>query len=136
MKIEILEVSVDQILHIRQHVLWPDKAIDFVRVPEDDKATHFGLYQSGQLASIISLFPEGESIRFRKFATLPEYQGKGFGTKLLEFVFDHARNNGHKRIWCDARTNALGFYERLDFGRFSEPFLKEKIEYYKIEKIL
>jgi hypothetical protein len=79
MELEILEVSVEEILGIRQYVLWPDKSIDFVKVPEDDTAIHFGLYQNRQLVSIISLFPEGESMRFRKFATIPEYQGKVLG---------------------------------------------------------
>ena len=136
MELEIHEVSVDEILAIRQYVLWPDKSIDFVKLPEDDSATHFGLFQNDQIVSIISLFPEGESIRFRKFATLPEYQGKGLGAKLLEYVFNYAKGKGHNRVWCDARTNALGFYGKFDFQKFSDPFLKEKIEYYKIEKHL
>ena len=136
MKTQILKVSVDEILHIRHYVLWPDKSLDFVKVPEDESAIHFGLYDSNQLVSIISLFPEGESVRFRKFATLPEFQGKGLGSKLLQFSFDYARKHHYKRIWCDARTNALGFYERFGFEKFSEPFLKEKIEYYKIQKTL
>jgi predicted GNAT family N-acyltransferase len=136
MNIEIKKVEVDDILEIRHKVLWPDKSPDFVKVPEDDQATHFGLYDDGKLASVISLFPDAKSIRFRKFATLPQYQNKGLGSTLLTHVIDYAREQQYEKIWCDARSSAMKFYERFDFERFSEPFFKEDVEYFKISKRL
>ncbi|MCE7039890.1 GNAT family N-acetyltransferase [Dyadobacter sp. CY312] len=136
MNIEIKQVAVDDILGIRHQVLWPDKSPDFVKVPEDDQATHFGLYLEGRLASVISLFPNSKSIRFRKFATLSEFQNKGLGSKLLTHVIDHARNQQYEKIWCDARSSAMNFYEKFGFEKFSEPFFKEEVEYFKISKRL
>lgn len=134
--IEIQKVNAEALIDIRHAVLWPDKPREFVRVAEDDSGIHFGLHYDGPLVSVISLFAEGPGIRFRKFATLPDYQGKGLGSRLLQHVITFATEQGFERIWCDARTDALGFYERFGFKPFSEPFFKEHIEYYKIERML
>ena len=136
MKIEIKKVQVDDILDIRHKVLWPDKSPDFVKVPEDDQAAHFGLCCEGKLASVLSLFPDAKSIRFRKFATLPEYQNQGLGSKLLTYVIDYSREQQYEKIWCDARSSAMKFYEKFGFEKFSESFFKEDVEYFKISKRL
>lgn len=134
--IEIQKVNADDLLEIRHLVLWPDMPREFVKVPEDESGIHFGLYLNGALVSVISLFTEGKNVRFRKFATLPGFQGKGLGSRLLRHAISYARTQGYTRMWCDARTDALGFYERFHFKKFSEPFFKEHIEYYKIERML
>ncbi len=134
--IEIQKINADEAMEIRHLVLWPDKPREFVKVPEDDLGIHFGLYSDGALTSVISLFADGSNIRFRKFATLPAFQGKGLGSKLLQHAISYAQTQGYARMWCDARTDALGFYERFDFKKFSEPFFKEHIEYHKIERML
>ncbi|MBO9613599.1 MAG: GNAT family N-acetyltransferase [Dyadobacter sp.] len=134
--IEIQKVNADDLMEIRHRVLWPDKPREFVKVPEDESGTHFGLYFEGKLVSVISLFGDDQGIRFRKFATLPGFQGKGLGSKLLQHAIRYAQTQGYTRMWCDARTDALGFYERLGFKKFSQPFFKEHIEYYKIERML
>jgi len=136
MNIEIKKVQVDDILDIRHKVLWPDKSPDFVKVPEDDQATHFGLYYEGKLASVLSLFPDAKSIRFRKFATLSEFQNQGLGSKLLTYVIDYSREQQYEKIWCDARSSAMKFYEKFGFEKFSESFFKEDVEYFKISKRL
>lgn len=134
--IEIQKVSADDLMEIRHLVLWPDKPREFVKVPEDESGIHFGLYFEGALVSVISLFGDAQCIRFRKFATLPALQGKGLGSRLLQHAIMYAQTEGYTRMWCDARTEALGFYERFGFKKFSEPFFKEHIEYYKIERML
>ena len=136
MSIEIKKVSVEDILPIRHKVLWPDKPLEFVKVVGDEEGIHFGLYENSILVTIISLFAEGKSLRFRKFATLTEYQNRGLGKLMILKVIDYAQENNFERLWCDARTDALNFYERVGFKKFSEPFFKENIEYFKIEKIL
>lgn len=136
MSIEIKKVTIEDILPIRHTVLWPDRPFAFVKVEGDEDGVHLGLYKDSRLVTVISLFEEGSSLRFRKFATLPEYQNRGLGKLMILKVIDYARENGFERLWCDARTDALSFYERVGFEKFSQPFYKEDIEYYKIEKIL
>jgi predicted GNAT family N-acyltransferase len=136
MGVEIKKVAIEDILEIRHKVLWPHKSPDFVKVPEDDEATHFGLYYNESLVSVISLFADGKDVRFRKFATIHEFQGQGLGSQLLAYVIDHAREQQCEQIWCDARSSAMGFYKKFGFEKFSEPFFKEEVEYFKISKRL
>ncbi|WP_044198257.1 GNAT family N-acetyltransferase [Dyadobacter tibetensis] len=135
LNIEIRRVSADLLLPIRHSELWPDQPISFVKIPEDDLGIHYGLYVDGELVSVISAFIEGDSLRFRKFATLATWRGKGLGTRLLQRVIDLAQENKMKRIWCDARADALPFYQRFGFQSFGEPFFKGAIPYSKIEKV-
>ena len=136
MNIEIREAKLAEILPVRHQVLWPEKPVEFVRVEGDEQGIHFGLYKDDQLVTVISLFEEGKSIRFRKFATLPGFQNQGLGRKMILHTIDYARERGFERLWCDARLDALRFYERAGFEKFSRTFFKEEIEYCKIEKVL
>jgi GNAT superfamily N-acetyltransferase len=132
MNIEIREVEVSEILEIRHQVLWPDQPPEFVKVPEDASGKHLGLFYDAQLVSVISLFADGDKLRFRKFATLEAYQNKGLGSQLLRFVINYARDNRYKELWCDARSSAANFYTRHGFKKSGYPFFKQDVEYYKM----
>ena len=73
----IQEIPIDALLQLRQKVLWPDKDLEFVRTPNDDRGIHLGVLIDDQWVSCISLFlEENHHAVFRKFATLAEFQNK------------------------------------------------------------
>ncbi|WP_342707766.1 GNAT family N-acetyltransferase [Anaerobacillus alkalilacustris] len=72
----------------------PDKEIDYIKLKDDHYGIHFGLYQETKLVSGVSLFINNQEAQFRKFATLQEEQGKGYGSKLLDYVLNEAKNLG------------------------------------------
>ncbi|MFX8860543.1 GNAT family N-acetyltransferase, partial [Acinetobacter baumannii] len=78
----------DMAVMVRKEVMYPNKAVKFAKIKNDDEGKHYGLFNNHQLISVISVFINDQSLQFRKFATLKPYQRKGFGTKLLEFVFE------------------------------------------------
>ena len=131
---QIQEIPIQQVLVIRQEVMWPDKDLDFVKIPGDDVAVHLGLIDDGQLKSIISLFQENQSIQFRKFATLESEQGKGYGTILLKHIFEQFGQTGILAIWCHARVSKAKFYEKFGMKKVGETFLNNGIEYVKMER--
>jgi len=133
--VTIRMVSIDQILPIRQEVMWPDKPVDFVRVAEDDQGIHFGLFTEENLVSVVSVFFKGNEAQFRKFATLEKYQGMGYGTHLLEFVFDFLQEKKVDRIWCNARISKTGFYQKFGLKETAIVFEKEGIRYVVMEKL-
>ena len=90
---------------------------------------HFGLFDYNKLVTVISTFRKEDEMQFRKFATLPEYQGKGYGTSMMKFILNFARNEGITRIWCNARASAETFYATFGFSRSGELFSKNGIEY-------
>ncbi len=130
----IEQISPATTWYLRHHVLWPDKPYDYVQLPEDNDGYHWGLYQNHQLISVISLFLEGKEARFRKFATAQAYQRKGFGSLLLNHVFEEAQKLGATSIWCDARENATEFYTKFGMKQEGIVFFKTDIPYIKMKK--
>lgn len=133
---QIQEIPIDQVLMIRREVMWPDKTVDFVKIPEDDSAIHVGVLVDKEVKSVISLFEKDKHIQFRKFATLVSEQGKGYGTFLLNHVFEHGSRTGIDSIWCHARSSKASFYEKFGMTKVGEPFFKNGLEYVKMEKLI
>jgi ribosomal protein S18 acetylase RimI-like enzyme len=56
-------------------------------------------------------------------AVSPEVRGRGVGQALLEFLESGLRAESPVRqLWCNARTPAVGFYERQGWRVVSEVF--------------
>ena len=118
---------------LRQQVLWPDQPLAYVQLPDDAAGQHFGAFVQGVLVAVISLFVGADGVaRFRKFATGPAWQGRGIGTALLRHVVTVARAEGASTLWCDARQNALPFYQRFGLGPEGEVFYKGEIPYVRL----
>lgn len=120
-------------LPVRHRVLWPNKPPSFCKVEGDETATHYGAYVDGELVSVASIYIEGHRARLRKFATLPSYQGKGIGTKIISHLLRELKEAGIEYFWCDARTSAVGFYQRFGLEQQGGEFEKSGIPYYKME---
>lgn len=131
---EIKQITASQTLDIRHKVMWPNKPIEYVKLPNDENGRHFGLLVNGKITSIISLFVENNEMQFRKFATLKEYQGLGFGTILLKNIIDLSKKEGIKRLWCNARSEKSKFYKRFNLKPTKVKFIKDGIVYVIMEK--
>ncbi len=150
-------ISPQDTVALRHSVLWPNKPISYVLLPEDDSGHHFGAFLQSQDHSfpvaVISLFKEDipdvqvdptrlqaasdtklSAARFRKFACDPSQQGRGVGTALLRHTFDIARSElGCSVIWCDARLESAGWYERRGMCRFGPLFWKGDVQYVRMQ---
>ena len=115
MEHKILEIPVNKVLEIRHTVMWPTKSIDYVRLSNDEEGRHFGLFINGELVSVISLFIDNSQAQFRKFATLEEHQGKGYGTILLNEIMSIAQENKLSKVWCNARIEKSPYYEKFKY---------------------
>lgn len=113
MSLSFREVPLILVWHMRQEVMYPELSLEAVKLPQDAAGTHLGLYQEETLCSVISLFEQDGALQFRKFATRNALQGKGYGTRLLQHVFERAKEKGLKKIWCNARTTAIGLYQKF-----------------------
>ncbi len=85
-RLEILEVHWTKTIPIRHKVLWPNKPKEFCHVENDQQAWHFAAYLKPDLVSVASVYPDETSTRLRKFSTIQEFQGKGFGSALLNHI--------------------------------------------------
>ncbi|TPE43042.1 GNAT family N-acetyltransferase [Pontibacter mangrovi] len=130
---QIKEIPPEDTWQLRRDVMWPGQSINYVQLPEDENGQHFGLYLSGELVSVVSLFVEGERAQFRKFATLPQHQGKGYGSKLLQHLIEQARAQGITQLWCNARQEKAAFYKRFGLQETNHTFMKGGKEYVVME---
>jgi GNAT superfamily N-acetyltransferase len=103
-----------------------------VELPEDAAGLHYGAFEGGQLLSVVSLFIDGAAARFRKFATEPAEQGRGIGSALLRYLMKEAAGHGARRLWCDARQEKAGFYQKFGFRVEGELFYKGPIPYVRM----
>ena len=129
-------IPIDEVLLLRQRVLWPDKDLDFVKTPQDAQGVHFGLKKDEKWISCISLFITENTAQFGKFATLPDYQRKGYGSQLLLHSFQFLKQKGVKNITCSARIEKQEFY--IKFGMIPEgrEYLKNGLFYIQMTKQL
>ncbi|MBD8488847.1 GNAT family N-acetyltransferase [Echinicola sp. CAU 1574] len=134
MKIEILHITPEETWDLRNRVMWPDKPVDYVKLEEDQNGLHFGLEVEGSLVSIISVFINSGKAQFRKFATDATQQGMGYGSQLLQFVIEDLIDRGVTSIWCNAREEKTGFYEKFGLRKTDKTFVKGGIDYVIMEK--
>lgn len=134
----IKPITYQQTWEIRRKVLWPDQPMDYAKVANDEEGLHFGCFVDGKLVSVISGFfnEESKEAQFRKFATLHDYQGKGYGSQLLSHLMDQLTTLGATRIWCNARVNATALYERFGMHKTNQVFTKLGFDYVVMEKII
>jgi len=135
MEHKILEIPLNDVIKIRHEVMWPKKPIDYVRLPNDEKGRHFGLFINKELVSVISLFIENSEAQFRKFATLEKHQGRGYGTILLNEIMTIAEKSKLSKIGCNARVEKSTFYEKFGMKATDKTFEKGGIMYVIMEKV-
>jgi len=134
--IHIEQIRPEVTWRLRREVLYPDEPLHAMEMEEDDHGIHLAAFTETDLVAVVSLFPNGTDFQFRKFAVAPTVQGKGIGTLLLHYIIDFVRNEGGKRIWCNARDTAVGFYLRDGFKSTGEKFTRSGVNFEIMEKFL
>ncbi|WP_243835372.1 GNAT family N-acetyltransferase [Maribacter spongiicola] len=135
MSLKIIEITSQQTLSIRHQVMWPTKPLDYVKLPNDNEGLHYGLVLCNELISVISLFINDGEAQFRKFATLENCQGKGYGSLLLNEIMQIAANQSLTRIWCNARQNKTDFYTKFGMTITEKTYVKGGIDFVVMERV-
>ncbi len=96
-------------------------------------AFHLGFFLDNQLRSVASFAPqpcegmEEQGYQLRGMATDTAYQGRGFGKEIIAFAMEQLHATSARYLWCNARKNAVSFYERNGFNVISGEFEIEGI---------
>ncbi len=127
--IKFLETS--DVLQLRSDILRDGKLAPASCVVENDDAKttfHLGSLFKEKIVSVATFHLEshpdfaGAGFRLRGMATSFDYQGQGFGNKLLNFAIVYLRGQKANYIWCNAREKAFKFYLSLGFEFVSDSF--------------
>jgi len=95
--LKIISLERQDTIAVRHKVLWPSKDPVFCAVDGDQDGSNFGVVEDDALVCVASIYFSGDSARLRKFATLQEYQGKGIGSAMLEYILSILTGKGSTR---------------------------------------
>lgn len=128
---KVLRINAADTFQIRQQMLRPGQSIDKCNFTgdEDDQTFHLGAFKDGKLISVASFYfethpdlEEQYQFRLRGMATLPDHQHQGLSSQLLKTAFPIIKQNFCPLVWCNARKNAIGFYQKVGFEAASDEF--------------
>lgn len=127
----VRSISSSQTRALRHAMLRPDQPWEATAYPGDTDAStlHVGAFDGGSLVAVASVYrqaPPGQdderAWRLRGMATHPAARGRGHGAALLGVCGAHVARMEGRRLWCNARVPAAGFYARHGFARRGEQF--------------
>ena len=132
--IEIKRLNVAETYNIRKEILRKNIDLTYTFTGDLDKDTfHLGLFLNNQLIGIVSFMKfmysdiKGSQYQLRGMATLHEFQGRGYGNKLIQFGLDILKEKQIDYIWCNARITAIHFYQKSGFQIIGKQFEIPKI---------
>jgi GNAT superfamily N-acetyltransferase len=134
--IHIEQIRPELTWRLRQRILYPEQKLYEMEMEEDNKGLHFAAFKDNAIVSVVSLFAKGDDYQFRKFAVDDSLQNLGIGRQMLDHITQFAKTNGAKRLWCNARVSAIGFYLKAGFEHTGQLFTRHGFDYEILEKDL
>lgn len=133
---EVKQIDAKDTYELRHKILRPLGTIEDCKYlgDNDDLSFHLGAFVDDKLVSIASFYMENHpaveseyQFRLRGMATSEEFRGQGMSSALLRTAFPIILKNHVKTLWCNARTSAIGFYQKVGFLEVGEVFEIEPI---------
>lgn len=121
-------IQPEDTLRLRSLVLRKGRPLAECVFPNDAEGFHLGVFIDDSLMSIATFYQENYKdlgsggYRLRGMATHPDAEHRGLGRALIYFAIDELLAMNASYIWCNARSSAIGFYEKLGFQFCSEEF--------------
>ncbi len=126
-------ISPRDAVDLRRQVLRPESESDDGVVYAEDEATTtatYGCFVEDALVSVGTIMEADHPLtpavgdwRIRGMATADGYRSRGCGQSILDELLRHTRTRGGQTVWCNAREDAVAFYERAGFVRRGDVFL-------------
>lgn len=131
MTLVVRRATVGEIMPLRRAILRPGYPPEASRYAEDDVAVHVGAWDDGVLVGCATVFadpwagppPVAAAWRLRGMAVDTTRQGSGVGAQVLAEAVAAARAAGAPMMWANARSTALGFYQRYGWQVAGAEFL-------------
>ena len=103
-----------------------------------DGGRHIVLLDDGYPFATCRIYgQDGRSAHIGRMVVMPEYRGMEYGRRAVEEAEDWIRELGYEEILLDARTVAVGFYEKMDYEQIDDTvFRSGPFECVRMRKIL
>lgn len=113
-----VRVGAEALRGLRSAVLRPGQPVERNRYPADERplTLHLACLEGEDVVACGTLLPSEGSWRIRGMATVERLRGRGCGARILAGLLTGAAERGGGRVWCNARAEVRGFYERGGFA--------------------
>ena len=127
--IEVINIQAIETYSIRLEILRKNIPLPYEFNGDFDEGTfHLGAFKNKKLIAISSYMKVknanliGEQYQLRGMATLNEHQGFGAGKLMLQKAFSIFKKLKIDYLWCNARVEAVSFYEKQGLKTFGNKF--------------
>ncbi len=127
--------ELDEVRPLQRAVLRPNGPLPGDRPPSAD-ALHVAALRNGSVIGAATLLPEEwpgpgvvrhPSWRLRAMVVAEAERGTGVGRAVLDRAVELAVSQGVGSLWAEARSSALGFYERTGWTVDGDEWIKAGI---------
>jgi predicted GNAT family N-acyltransferase len=89
----------------------------------EDRSRHFAITRNSDLNGYGRLTKRSHSeFQISQLVVSPRCQSQGLGTSLLKKLIEIAKKDGAKTVVLEARTTAIGLYEKLGFQQVGKVY--------------
>lgn len=92
----------------------------------DENINIYGFKHSGEYKGIVVFKTENKTAEILDIAVKPEYQGKGIGSRLIDYIFSQFAVN---KITAETDDDAFGFYKKYGFTVIDTKLNRDKKRY-------
>ena len=122
------EQYMPEIKRIRNQVFTKEQGID-LKIDfdgQDPDTVHVLVIYEGEFVGTGRMLADGH---IGRLAVLKAYRRRGLGAKAVLALVTEAQNTGLNRVFLGAQKQAVGFYEKLGFIVYGEPYIEANIEH-------
>jgi ribosomal protein S18 acetylase RimI-like enzyme len=97
---------------------------------------HFGFFEPDEIlvGCVVAVPLSATDVRIRQMAVSPSHRRKGLGRRIMDELEKDLKARGFRHFVLDARTSAVGFYQKLGFTGVGGEFLEVTVPHLRMEK--
>jgi predicted GNAT family N-acyltransferase len=106
-----------------------------VAFPFERESLHLVAHADGEVSGCVLFHPESATDG-RLFQMAVAHKGRGLGAELVRMLEAELRQRGFTHVHMHAREDALGFYAKLGYTVYGEPFLEVGVPHRHMRRAL
>jgi len=111
-----LAIAAYEVYVSRKGLILPQMSYDYAKIVEEEQI--YVIDEGGTVVSMLTLTPQDLYLLLRNLATFPQYQGRGYGRRFLEFAEGEARRLRlpEMRLWTNEKlVENITYYLKFGF---------------------
>lgn len=123
--------DLEKVIDIRKNVFIKEQNVplDIEIDGLDPEAEHFIVYLGNEPIGCARIRANRNSAKLERIAIIKRYRGKGFGTKLTNFLIDYCKKKDFQEIILHSQTYVSDFYKKIGFKPSGKTFFEADIEH-------